>query len=287
MIQKTDPNLDNSLYYFDQPNAQYMKGFGFSKKELWLGLQNIQSLNAKGNTILRIEATMNNGTNFWIEYDNFRLSQMEYDNYSYFEAMEFWSKKENINWYSGEIDRSKLRIRNKYETFPVLSVGNQVSSISGTFFFLIPPGYLLTSNERSFVAPESFIDAYQYRYYAGFHTRDSDDFECPLKAKSGWWFSQYENLNKTTNCEVYSNLNGFVSREEESVGRFIAFCRGTNEECFTRDTYLRTRDTLEEEVNGKIRQLKLHSTKMFLARSENKMDISSGEGNCFRINVTK
>ena len=68
LIQKRRPNRGNQKFFFERSKTENEQGFGYTAKEFWLGLDGIQKLNAAGNTILRIEGTLQNQSEFWVEY---------------------------------------------------------------------------------------------------------------------------------------------------------------------------------------------------------------------------
>jgi hypothetical protein len=66
--------LSEGDFTLDQPFEKYVKGYGNIQNQFWLGLSTIHNLNQDlGNNVLRIEATTHNGTEIWVEYDNFQI----------------------------------------------------------------------------------------------------------------------------------------------------------------------------------------------------------------------
>ena len=75
MISRLDAVFNNDRdFSLDQPYEKYVKGYGNVQKQFWLGLGTIYRLNQDFyNNVLRIEATTHNGTDIWVEFDNFQM----------------------------------------------------------------------------------------------------------------------------------------------------------------------------------------------------------------------
>ena len=73
MISRVNEEVDDS-FTVNEPFEKYVKGYGNIQHQFWLGLSTIHNLNQDlGNNILRIEATTHNGTEIWVEFDNFQI----------------------------------------------------------------------------------------------------------------------------------------------------------------------------------------------------------------------
>ena len=58
----------------DESLEKYVRGYGNIQQQFWLGLSTIYNLNSEfENDVLRIEATTHNGSEIWIEFDNFQI----------------------------------------------------------------------------------------------------------------------------------------------------------------------------------------------------------------------
>ena len=71
--------MGNSRNYFERGNKEYVEGFGFVEKEIFLGLKNILKLNKNNNTILEIEATKDDGSKVFATFDQFILLEEAVD----------------------------------------------------------------------------------------------------------------------------------------------------------------------------------------------------------------
>ena len=73
MISRIDEYVEDD-FSWDQSFGKYVRGYGNVQGQFWLGLSTIHSLNQNfGNNVLRIEATAHNGTEIWVEFDNFQI----------------------------------------------------------------------------------------------------------------------------------------------------------------------------------------------------------------------
>ncbi|KAJ8050958.1 Fibrinogen C domain-containing protein 1 [Holothuria leucospilota] len=59
----------------------YKKGFGFLSSEYWIGNERLSFLTNQNNYEVRIDATVSNGSSFYIKYDSFRISD-EWSNFT-------------------------------------------------------------------------------------------------------------------------------------------------------------------------------------------------------------
>ena len=83
VVQKTDPDSLNKRTYFTRNMKQYVNGFGFTSRELFLGLDAMVYLNKKGNDELSVIATMSNGTKFSTKFKKFQLEEKYHDDQPY------------------------------------------------------------------------------------------------------------------------------------------------------------------------------------------------------------
>ena len=109
LIQKRSPITGNNRNYFDRGNNEYVDGFGFVEKEMFLGLKNILELNKNNNTILEIEATKDDGSKLFATFDQFILLEEGVDDITY------------------QLEGFNMHIRTRNESYPILSLGNQSS----------------------------------------------------------------------------------------------------------------------------------------------------------------
>lgn len=73
MISRVLENPEES-YPPNESFNKYLKGYGDIHTQFWLGLSTMYNLNNEfENDILRIEATTHNGTEIWVEFDNFQI----------------------------------------------------------------------------------------------------------------------------------------------------------------------------------------------------------------------
>ena len=156
MIQKTDPDSGNRKFYFHQTAQRYKHGFGVTTREYWIGLEQLWRLNKIGNDVLRVEGTFHNGSNFWVEYDNFTIESTKFDNISY------------------QMFGDTVESRAMMEYYPITSM-KQYKSSSGSNhqFVMVRPNYLRSVEEKC-------IDRYlgisarakiHDRLYAGFYAQ--------------------------------------------------------------------------------------------------------------------
>jgi hypothetical protein len=117
LAQKTDPEVGNPKHYFNRPFQYFNKGFGYPNKEFWLGLQNMFELNRiQNHTVLRLEFTTQiDGESFWVEYDGFTMSKVEFDDIIYL----------------------GVGVPNQCEAYPITNLGKMTSSLkNGSFMFM-------------------------------------------------------------------------------------------------------------------------------------------------------
>ena len=73
MISRVIEHPDDS-FSLDESFDKYVKGYGNVQNQFWLGLATVYNLNNEfDNNVLRIEATTHNGTEIWVEFDNFQI----------------------------------------------------------------------------------------------------------------------------------------------------------------------------------------------------------------------
>ena len=96
----------------------------------------------QNNTVLRLEfTTQAHGESFWVEYDDFLLTMVEFDNITY-------SMPYNL------LDDYK---RNQYEAYPITNLGKMTSSLKNGSFIFILPSFYEESLKRERTAKEKFI----------------------------------------------------------------------------------------------------------------------------------
>ena len=131
LVQKTDPKSGNHPYYFERSLKSFEKGFGETSREYWIGLDQMVHLNQKqNNTFLRIEGTFHNGTEFWVEYDNFNITNPVRDHFKY------------------QLAKGEQLERANTENYSINSMTFRNSSIANYQFVLIRPNYLKTYKEK-------------------------------------------------------------------------------------------------------------------------------------------
>ena len=208
LIQKRDPDVGNPKHYFDRPFNYFKDGFGYPNRELWLGLENMFHLNRMQNhSVLRLEFTeQTNGESFWVEYDDFQMDNVAFDNITYQPSI--WFQK-----------------RNQYEAYPLIKLGKMTSSVpSGNFLFAPPKFY------------HNLPKFYHDTLYLGFTALDnSTNSECSREYSSGWWYTHavyhyYESRVQKEFCTYHpfngTNLNGvFDALSPNQTTRTIAFCQ--------------------------------------------------------------
>lgn len=73
MISRVDEYVDDD-FSWDESFERYVRGYGNIQAQFWLGLSTVYNLNQDfDNNVLRIEATTHNGTEIWVEFDNFQI----------------------------------------------------------------------------------------------------------------------------------------------------------------------------------------------------------------------
>ena len=198
-----------------------------------------------------------NGTQFWVEMDNFTMIR----NVS--GVIPYW-----IPW------REVYKETN--ELYPVISVGNVTSSISNsTTFLLIPPYYLGKTVEelKQIVSRQQVARSVA----TGFETYDhGQDNLCATESRSGWWFSknvfsQYfcPNTKKVLcdhNIANNTNLNGYYHDDPNLNQRSIIICKNKDlDKCFIR--YIQNGCQISEVgSNNDLISIKLTKTEMYLTR---------------------
>ena len=258
LIQKTDPFVGNRKHYFERSFKEYEQGFGQTGKEYFLGFKYILSLIKKGNNVLHLKLTMQeNGTQFWVEMDNFTMIH---------------NVSGNLEYFAGE------SIFETNELYPVISVGNVTSSISNdTTVLLVPPYYFgKTLEERKKIAAE----VYGYSIIlvaAGFETYDhGKDNLCPTESRSGWWFSKNvfypygcpkpKQVLCDHNITHHTNLNGYYHDDPNFNQRSIVICKSKDlDECFIE--YPRfSCNRGDVESNNNLESIKLTKTEMYVTK---------------------
>ena len=216
LIQKTDPYVGNPQHYFNRPFDHYRDGFGYPNKEFWLGLESMIQLNQMLNhSVLRIEFTDQvNGESFWVEYDDFQMSNVKFDGITYKPSQSFGT-------------------RDQYEAYPITNLGKMTSSLTnGSFIFMLPAFYEESQRKER---TETF-KLYHDTLYLGFTALDNaTNSECSREYHSGWWYAHALHFNldsgsKKEYCTHHpfngTNLNGvFDVLNPNQTTRTIAFCQ--------------------------------------------------------------
>jgi len=267
LVQQRNPFSGNNMNYFERSLANYEEGFGFSEKEMFLGLKNIFELNKNNNTVLQIEATkQDDGSQILIEFDQFILLKEAVDGITY--------KMYGLN-----------QIRNKKEFYPIIHLGKQSSNVEGGQFIFIHPAYLKNLDEK--VKERSERDHYNHLLYASF---SKTNYECGRDWRGGWWYpygikfagrGPKKEECQYTELKSISNLNGMFNEKEKENQRQLVLCQKE-----------RVEDCIEMERNkyglitgwhlSNTRTMKLTETKMWLKRSESGVgyDISEKIQSC-------
>ena len=134
LIQKTDPKAGNHPFYFKRSLEQYQNGFGETSREYWIGLDHMVFLNQELNkTLLRVEGTFHNGTEFWAEYGDFNMTTPVRDQFKYQLA---------IGEQVEQLERAHT------ENYSINSMRFLRSSNIDYEFVLIRPNYLKTYKEK-------------------------------------------------------------------------------------------------------------------------------------------
>ena len=266
LVQKTDPDVGNPKHYFDRPFKYFKDGFGYPYKEFWLGLENIFQLNQMQNhSVLRLEFTEQvDGESFWVEYDDFQMSNVEFDNITY-NPSDIFPK------------------RHQYEAYPITKLGKMTSSLEyGSFIFMLP-----LFNEESllfkFLKDRTALKLYHHTLYLGFTALDNaTNSECSREYSSGWWYPyalhfDYGNQSVKEFCTHHpfngTNLNGVCDvLHPNQTTRTIAFCQMNDvNDCVT-PKYKRVEGNHKAYtlVDGwsynNVTTYKLKNTKMWLGR---------------------
>ena len=219
LIQKRDPDVGNPRHYFDRPFNYFKDGFGYPNRELWLGLENIFHLNQmQEHSVLRLEFTEQiNGESFWVEYDDFQMSNVKFDHIAYLPSI----------WF---------RRRNQYEAYPIVNLGKMTSSVTnGSFLFMLPYFHeesLLINTDEIRNKPKFYHD----NLFLGFTALDNaTNSECSREYSSGWWYPRalyYDWERRVTKefCTYHpfngTNLNGVLDvLSPNQTTRTIAFCQ--------------------------------------------------------------
>jgi len=257
LIQKTDPELGNSPYYFNRPFDSFEDGFGYPSKEFWIGLENMFRLNQMNNTFLKLEVVnQEDGGTFWVEYDQFNILKTAFDNIPY-------------NFYQGH-SWNLNPVRNQYEAYPITSLGNMTSNVgNGTFLFIRPS--FIDGNLEDRKKERGKYKYYHDNLYLSFTTLSNEtNYECSREYHSGWWYpyslyqsteTNWETKEKCThNITRSTNLNGIYDRNINKTTRTIAFCNNKDiNKCI-----------LPYGSNGwkyvGMKSFKLKSTKMWIGR---------------------
>ena len=173
LVQQTDPLANNKPSYFKRNMKEYIDGFGFTNRELFLGLDTFYALNKRGNDEIFLTATMSNGTKFSTTFPNFQLEKEILDSYIYY--------KNHHNF----INTCSKRDRLKYQ-YPNLTSRYVIKSVENNQFFFVHPNYV-----KPFTEKDEYIQnfrVYEDLHYASFTALDSDENQCALKSNTGWWF---------------------------------------------------------------------------------------------------
>ena len=56
LVQSTNPNVGNKRSYFTRTMTQYEKGFGYTSREIFVGLKSLYYLNRLGNVEIFLNA---------------------------------------------------------------------------------------------------------------------------------------------------------------------------------------------------------------------------------------
>ena len=261
LIQKRAPFIGNSRNYFERGYNEYVKGFGFVEKEMFLGLKNILELNRNNNTILQIEATKDDGSKVFATFDQFILLQEAVDDFTY-------NLKDTYIIISEETIKTDYE-RNQNESYPIISLGNQLSfGVEGGQIILINPSYLKNDAEKFGQRKE--WKHYHDFFHSSFSTFDKKrNYECARLFRSGWWFPhgiRYDSGKINEECQhndkskPFSNLNGMFDDNQEQNERQLVVCmEETVEDCIEKDSYLLSYKNTKT--------IKLSDTKMWLKRS--------------------
>ena len=266
LVQKTDPDVGNPKHYFDRPFKYFKDGFGYPNKEFWLGLENMFQLNQMQNhSVLRLEFTEQiNGESFWVEYDDFQMSNVEFDDIAYLPSK--WFPK-----------------RNQYEAYPIINLGKMTSSVANGSFLFLPPYF----HEESLLKDELFINKpkfYHDNLYLGFTASDNaTNSECSREYKSGWWYPyalhyDWNSLVVKDFCTHHpfngTDLNGvFDVLNPNQTTRTIAFCQMNDVNDCVKPKYKKVEhpngdeDVIMDGWNyNNVTTYKLKTTRMWIAK---------------------
>lgn len=247
LIQKTSPEAMNRNYYFKRNIDQYAKGFGFTNREYFIGLETLYHLNSIGNDEIILDATMHNGTSFSTTFTRFELQKEVFDDTPY------------LDDYYGP------RYLNR--TFKYV-----IKSIQNSRYILINPIFKVFTDFKD--RSRNQFTSVDFLHFHSFTSLDSFDNQCSVTANSGWWFDIVIHTvgphpDYGINCaHDYSrdyggstNLNGVYHPNEDLNQRTIDYC-DQGEKCFVYD---------KKRYGGKRQRftgqtIKLKSTRMFLSR---------------------
>ena len=110
----------------------------------------MQFLHKNKNTFLRIEGTYHNGTEFWVEYENFEIQDTRSDSTKY------------------QLAPAQQVQLNRQQQYPITSMTQVSSSSPSHRFILIRPNYLEKESSKERDRELGSVKQIQDRFYAGF-----------------------------------------------------------------------------------------------------------------------
>jgi hypothetical protein len=208
LIQQRSPGGGKQAYFFDRSPKELREGFGYTGQEFWIGLDTISRLNSNGNTVLKIEATVQNGEEIWVEFDI------------------------KIGKINDKINEAKLGVINRQ--YPILSIHQTGSSNN----------HLYSLGRFESIHTQPTLDRTVYHDFdAGFvHLENDYDRSCPISQHSSWWYPlrYWEVTNDggiikgapIVQCifrkHINTNLNGVYDKQENQNSIRISACNITD-----------------------------------------------------------
>ena len=194
LIQARNPHGGNQAFFFKRSKEEYEKGFGFTEKEFWLGLDMMVKLNNRGNNVLRVEGIMHNGTEVWVEFDAFRI----------------WNKISSSAWET---------------SYPITSI-DQTKSSTGHVYNIIRYNKEHIQNAFTRYNGYGFVTV-ENKYGQVCPTKQHSSWWYPLIAK---WLFDIPSCDFKPNFDT--NLNGVYNANETTNKMAIAICNRDTSKCY-------------------------------------------------------
>ena len=210
-IQERNPNTGMQPFLFERSHKEYKEGFGYTQQEFWIGLDMIHELYHIGNSILRMEAKIQNQGEIWSEFE-----------------IKFYANKQTLDTSLDnlEFDWSSIGNVSKFYAFEYLK---QINASTGDDYL-----YTLVRPPQSELPPFSRPGGgnHYFDFPRGFVDLENDyNVACPYKNHGSWWYPLQFDYKDQVLCKFDinfdTNLNGVFSNEEDRNEIRISVCNLT------------------------------------------------------------